>query len=168
MIENALKEYLSPSILKKTALFSLYCPEWILQKKSFFQKKHYAFSIVLSLHGALIPTELIFQNLESIFDEIGLNASIAKKISWFVLSPKGGIYLYETIATKEHRKYKNLRNSFIIVNTESASISFGPGHTKNPLASQMLFSLLQNSRFFKKEEWLGKMFDFFTFCEHTV
>ena len=85
-----------------------------------------------------------------------------------MLSPRGGIYLYESIAIKEHKKNKKMRNRFIIINTENASVSFGPGHKKNTTASQKLFSLIQNSRFFRREEWLSKMFDFFSICEDTI
>lgn len=168
MIEKALLEYLQPVLQKNTQLFSLSCPEWILSKKRFLLGKEYVFSIMLVLHTDLIPMEILFQELDSLFKEIGLDPKLKKKIKWFVLSPRGGIYLYETIATKAHKKYKKMHNRFVVINTEAASLSFGPGHTKNAGFSQVLFSLIQNSRFYRREEWLEKMFDFFRLCEHTI
>lgn len=168
MIEKALLEYLQPVLQKNTQLFSLSCPEWILSKKRFLLGKEYVFSIMLVLHTDLIPMEMLFQELDKLFKEIGLNPKCQKKIQWFVLSSRGGIYLYESIAVKEHKKNKKMRNRFIIINTENASVSFGPGHKKNTTASQKLFSLIQNSRFFRREEWLSKMFDFFSICEDTI
>lgn len=168
MIENALLAYIENYIEKKNPLYTLYCPEWIRTKTSLFWKKYFNFSIVLTLHTDLIPMEKIFQELEVLFQELRLNPKIPKKISWFVLSPRGGIYLYETIATKAHKNYKKMHNRFVVINTEAASLSFGPGHTKNAGFSQVLFSLIQNSRFYRREEWLEKMFDFFRLCEHTI
>ncbi len=106
MIEKALLEYLQPVLQKNTQLFSLSCPEWILSKKRFLLGKEYVFSIMLVLHTDLIPMEMLFQELDSLFEEIGLNPKIQKKIQWFVLSSRGGIYLYESIAVKEHKKNK--------------------------------------------------------------
>ena len=87
MIEKALLEYLQPVLQKNTQLFSLSCPEWILSKKRFLLGKEYVFSIMLVLHTDLIPMEMLFQELDKLFKEIGLNPKCQKNTMVCALSP---------------------------------------------------------------------------------
>ena len=87
-----------------------------------------------------------------------------KTINWFVCSDKGGIYLYEALATKENKAFGKIKNTFIIINTDNGTISLGPGHPKNGTLSDSMRSLLERCRIMQKDIWLGEMFMVFDAC----
>lgn len=62
--------------------------------------------------------------------------------SWLVLSDRGGVYLYEALAQKEHLRCSGMTNRFLVINTEDGSFSFGPGHILNREYSETMQDLL--------------------------
>lgn len=73
--------------------------------------------------------------------------------NWIVCSERGGIYLYEAIATKENRKYRAMRSKFLILNTEDGTVSFGPGHIENQGHTNMMKFLIDNQREMAEATW---------------
>lgn len=73
--------------------------------------------------------------------------------NWIVCSERGGIYLFEAISTKENRKYKSMRNKFLILNTEDGTVSFGPGHIENQGHTNMMKFLIDNHREMAEATW---------------
>ncbi len=73
--------------------------------------------------------------------------------SWLVCSDRGGIYLYEAIATKENARSIPFRNGFVIINSGDGTVSFGPGHEKNGRFSRRMADLLDSYRSLPLGEW---------------
>jgi hypothetical protein len=117
---------------------------------------------------AVLPTtDIPFQEMA---DEICarvalLDASPVKKITcfWFVCSDKGGIYLHEAISDG-HVRYGIMQNSFVVFNTETGNVSFGPGHIRNYEMSERLAALLERHKSRRPEIWLHDMGLFFDEC----
>ena len=61
---------------------------------------------------------------------------------WVVLSAKGGIYLFETLASKENTRIPGMKNRFLVINSGDGTISFGPGHVMNRAYSERMHQLL--------------------------
>lgn len=83
------------------------------------------------------------------------------RCNWFVCSESGGIYLYEAIAVRDHNRYKNMINRFVVVNSINGTVSFGPGHLENKPFSGMIAELLAEYRMIPREIWQRRLFDLF-------
>lgn len=105
--------------------------------------------------------EIPFQDIaDAIIDWVsGKTGSAVKRIScdWVVCSDRGGIYLYEAIATRDHLSYRNMKNRFLIVNSDSGSVSFGPGDVRNKPVSEEMASLLDRYRTMDGRDWMREM-----------
>lgn len=75
------------------------------------------------------------------------------RCNWLVCSERGGIYLFEAIATKENRSRGNMRNRFIVLNTGDGTVSFGPGHEKNMQYTQRMRDLISSYRSLPPAVW---------------
>jgi len=73
--------------------------------------------------------------------------------AWLVCSERGGIYLYEAIATKENRAHRRLKSRFVIVNSLDGTVSFGPGHSLNGRYTDRLRDLIDSYRTQPPEVW---------------
>ena len=65
---------------------------------------------------------------------------------WLVVSPRGGIYLHETISCRENIRYPGMRNRFVVFNSGDGSFSFGPGHPYNREYTDRMQALLSRSK----------------------
>ena len=65
---------------------------------------------------------------------------------WLVVSPRGGIYLHETISRRENIRYPGMRNRFVVFNSDDGSFSFGPGHPRNREYTDKMRDLLSRSK----------------------
>lgn len=86
---------------------------------------------------------------------------------WFICSERGGIYLYEAIATPEHRSFAGMRNRFVVLNLGTGAVSFGPGDERNAAMSDRLSALLESYRLAPDTVTLLRLhdtFDFFRAC----
>lgn len=83
------------------------------------------------------------------------------RCNWFVCSESGGIYLYEAIAVKDHTRFKNMINRFVVVNSINGTVSFGPGHIENTPYSRRLAEVLGQCRTTPRDLWERRMFDIF-------
>lgn len=162
MLVKALEEYLSNSTSYSLQNCTLYVSTYE-RKKTFLFKEKIGVRIIADLKGTIVPFEQMIDIITNHLKVHGIQCIV--DCIWFICSSQGGIYLYETIAEKEHLKTGILRNKFIIMNTENGTTSFGPGHKNNKIVSQRLFQLLGNSRLFTREKWLEQMFDVFKLCE---
>lgn len=86
------------------------------------------------------------------------------RADWFILSDRGGIYLFEEIAKKENARYRVMRNRFVVMNSCDGTVSFGPGHRENMQVTEKTRSLLQMQRALPEEIWLAETFKIFDSC----
>ena len=73
--------------------------------------------------------------------------------TWLICSERGGIYLFEAIATKENIKYGKMKNKFIILNSCDGTVSFGPGHIKNGFYTDRMRELIDSYRSITPDKW---------------
>jgi len=170
MIENAIKEYFHCES-------SLMTPEYEVKIKIMRTGKMIFGLMPFCEINALVllrTSEIPFQEIaEEVARQIKASDAlrfarkkriIHKKLNWFVCSDKGGIYLYEALATKKNKAFGKMKNRFIIINTGNGTISLGPGHPKNGILSDTMWSLLERYRIMQSDSWLGEMFMVFDEC----
>ncbi len=163
MLVKALEEYIKNCSKYTQAEYDIYISNISYKSAAFFSFiKKPLVRIIIDLKNTTVPWEAMIKNVQvHLAQEKGTSLTCL----WYVCSSHGGIYLYETFATKETKKIGMLRNLFIIFNTDNGTVSFGPGHKYNNSFSQRLGSMLASSRFFTREKWLQHMFDIFALCD---
>jgi hypothetical protein len=165
VLVKALEEYMKNSTVYSHSEYDLYISDVVFFNKGLLSKNIPLVRIVIDLKNTTVPWE-------SMIDSVQLHLEQAKKkykkifCLWYICSSHGGIYLYETFASKETKKIGKLRNSFIIFNTDNGTVSLGPGHKHNKIFTERLAAMLRSSRFFTREKWLENMFDIFLLCDN--
>jgi len=126
-----------------------------------------------------VPILAVFRTNELNFIEMmrescaRIERSTSKKIhivraDWFILSDRGGIYLYEEIGKRENERYRAMRNRFVVMNSIDGTVSFGPGHPHNTQITEKMRALLQVQRALPEEIWLAEMFKVFGLCRNIL
>jgi hypothetical protein len=116
-------------------------------------------SRILTLNALLIlkTDEIDFQSISNDIRRANEseNDERRRKIrcNWLVCSDRGGIYLFEAIATKENKSRGNMKNRFIVLNTGDGTISFGPGHENNMRYTRRMQDLIAAYRSIPPEAW---------------
>ncbi len=165
MLVKALEEFIQGSSVYRHNDYTLYAANTISCKRSLkiFTKSYT--KIVLDLKDTTVPLKSILQTLNEHYSTDPYRKYKKIRCIWYVCSTHGGIYLYETLDVKEAKKSGKMKNSFIIMNTDNGTVSFGPGHTYNKEFSERLGKILRSSRFFTREKWLEQLYDIFTLSE---
>jgi len=116
----------------------------------------------------LHASEIRFQETESLIREAVREKAGDKKIrvvcDWFVCSERGGIYLFEALASRENIQSSKMKNRFAVFNSYSGTVSFGPGHIRNTGASEKLTTLLERHTSTPPVIWNAEMHALFTSC----
>ena len=173
MITTAIKEYFNCKTSLLTERYELKIKTVIESKKLFGLASFCEINVLVILHTNEIPFREI---ADAVVKQINGSDTleIARKarkplktvtsLNWFVCSDKGGIYLYEALATKENIHYAKMKNRFIVINTENGTISLGPGHPKNAILSDTMRSLIERFRIMQRDVWLNDVFLVFDAC----
>ena len=108
-------------------------------------------------------------NLEKILGAIDayiLNKGYGKRIFciMFICSPRGSIYLYETIVNETIWKKNKRRNRICVINTDNGIVCFKPGHIMNKIISERLSYLLETVKAVPPEDWNKEMHRLFEVC----
>ena len=53
------------------------------------------------------------------------------RVGWIMCSDSGGIYLWEALETKEHRRLQGAAHAFTVVNSVTGAVCFTPGAIEN-------------------------------------
>lgn len=114
----------------------------------------YSFDVdaILTLAG----TELNFQQgADALLEELAREGKTMGQVGcrWIVCSDRGGIYLYEALATKENRRYRGMSNRFMVLDPLDGTISFGPGHLENRGHSEALRHLIDSRGRIPEATW---------------
>ncbi len=74
---------------------------------------------------------------------------------WLVASPSGGIYLYEALYAPQNRRTGSFHSGFVILNSITGVVSFGPGDSRNETASLQFADLIRDMRAYSPDRWLS-------------
>jgi len=165
---QALKQYIHGESILNNEKVSV---EISIQNKSsslLFKKANYILNIVVFFK----TTEIMFLEAQKAVYNYLITFKQEKigkvTANWFVCSEQGGIYLYEVLGVKEYRKYLTMKNRFIVINSISGTVSFGPGHLDNHEISEKIHMLLETYRLTSKDKWLNQMFSIFDVCKQVL
>lgn len=81
-----------------------------------------------------------------------------------ISSPRGSIYLYETITDEEIWKANFKRNRTCVINSENGTICINPGHIKNAAFTERLKALIEEYRYMNGLVFEREIFTLFTLC----
>jgi len=165
---QALKQYIHGESILENEHVSVEISVENKSSSSLFKKTNYVVSIMVVFK----TTEIMFLELQKAAYNYLLKFKQEKigkvTATWFVCSEQGGIYLYEVLAVKEYRKYLTMTNRFIVINSLSGTVSFGPGHMYNHEISEKIHKLLETYRLAQKNKWLNEMFSIFDVCKQIL
>ena len=165
---QALKQYIHGESILENEHVSVEISVENKSSSSLFKKTNYVVSIMVVFK----TTEIMFLELQKAAYNYLLKIEQEKigkvTATWFVCSEQGGIYLYEVLAVKEYRKYLTMTNRFIVINSLSGTVSFGPGHMYNHEISEKIHKLLETYRLTQKNKWLNEMFSIFDVCKQIL
>lgn len=168
MIESAIKEYFNADTVVRTNEYELKI-KLISDKKRALSPAHdYRVIALLFLSTSDIPFQEIADYILLNIAQLGHERIGKVQCEWYVCSTRGGIYLHETLATKEHISYKLMKNKFCVLNTDNGSVSFGPGHIKNKPVSDRITSILDQYRQLPRQAWICQMNDALDECVSIV
>ncbi len=157
MLETALKEYFATEALRSDERSELLIRIVRSSEKRLWRTAFCEAQALLFLRSNEIPFQ---ENADSLIAELTRSNEAGKKrikCNWLVCSEQGGIYLHETIASKENRTYKGMRSRFMVLNKLNGVFSFGPGHILNEVVSARLKFLLENYRLLDRAKWLAEL-----------
>jgi hypothetical protein len=149
MLDNALRTWFGKTNISRDAQYELYYVVTGESRPLFFMRPRITVYSLLILNTRTVP---FTGAADTLLSELNTTAHI--KCRWLVSSEGGGIYLYEAVATKSHALWRNMRNSFLVINSNDGTVSFGPGHRLNASYTERLNELVVNSRLYTEAEWL--------------
>jgi len=164
MIEKAIKEYFHCESSLMTPRYEVKIKVTRTGKMIFGLLPFCEANVLLFLRTSEIPFQEIAAEVAGLINASAALRDSRKTLNWFVCSDMGGIYLYEALATKENKSFGKMKNKFIVINTGNGTISLGPGHPKNGVLSDMMWSLLERYRITQSDSWLGEAFMVFDAC----
>ncbi|HOX31006.1 MAG TPA: hypothetical protein PLB91_01675 [Spirochaetales bacterium] len=151
MLIPALRRYLEAPPLVATPAYEL-SYRLLAERRRLAGGRRYQILALLILRGE----EINFPEIAGRITE-DLSRRGAKRFSiearWIVCSNRGGIYLYEAVATKENRKLGPLRSRFLVLDYADGTVSLGPGHLDNERFSRAMAYLIERQRTMPEAEW---------------
>lgn len=108
--------------------------------------RFFTIDALLFLKTDTIPFIEIRTQLFKAFQKLELQIPKRVYCTWIICSPRGGVYLYETLAVKEFLRSSRMKNKFLVINTEDGTVCLEPGHTHNKRYTTKTKDLLANIR----------------------
>jgi hypothetical protein len=152
MLSDALHRYFGGTVLIANQGYEVSYRITGTKKSLFDDRNSYNIDVLLFLFSSEINFQEIADHVIADIERRGKKIK-ALACNWVVCSERGGIYLYEAISTDENRKYKSMRNKFLILNTDDGTVSFGPGHIENQGHTNMMRFLIDNYRGMAEGTW---------------
>jgi hypothetical protein len=122
-------------------------------RRFFFSSKKVSLNVLLLLKSDIIDFQSISEDLKRAAENPNETRGGKVRCNWLVCSERGGIYLFEAIATKENKSRGNMRNRFVVLNTGDGTVSFGPGHEKNMQYTRKMRDLISLYRSIQPAAW---------------
>jgi hypothetical protein len=151
MLDTVLKEYFENGRAFSTDTAEVYC-RIIGRGKGLFRPKMEANALIVMKSDEINFHQIadaLLKNLRPVDSEKKTGVTCR----WIVCSDRGGIYLFEAIATKDNITYKNLKSRFVVLNSLDGTVSFGPGHILNGRYSDRMREMIESSRTQNRAKW---------------
>jgi hypothetical protein len=156
---SSLKEFISGEEVASCLQYQVYIRDCEVTKIGI---KHIELNVLVVLMDDSIFLEEVLAVIEDYIKRKRLNKRITCNI--FISSPRGSIYLYETLvketAWKKHRHKKRL----CVVNSDNGIMCLRPGHVMNKIITERVRFLLETVRSVPKEAWDREMRNVFEVC----
>jgi len=110
-------------------------------------------TVAVLLYGSTIAFSNMATHLKHRLTITTTQERLQIRCRWLIASPSGGIYLYEAVDRPENRRTGIFRNTFIVFNTETGVVSFGPGDRRNEHAGQVFADLIKDFRSYNPTHW---------------
>ena len=127
--------------------YTLYCSVPEESGRGLFSRRKLSVRVLVYLKTDVVNFRAMFL---SVMNHLKANTGTVKPLHaeglWLLVSPRGGIYLYETIARRENFRVNGMKNRFLVFNSEDSSFSFGPGHEDNRAYTERMRELLSRSK----------------------
>lgn len=130
---------------------------WRIEEKTktVFGKTSLQLTALVLLSGMTIAFEEMREALVRSVVSADITGRVRITCRWLVVSPSGGIYLYEALHTPANRRTGSFRSGFVILNSITGVVSFGPGDRRNETASRQFADLIRDMRNYNPERWLA-------------
>ena len=151
MLIPALRRFLAAPPLVATPAYEL-SYRLLAERRRLFGGRRYELLVLLILRGDEINFPEIAGRIAEDLSRRG-EPRFSVEARWIVSSDRGGIYLYEAMATKENRKFGPMRSRFMVLDHADGTVSLGPGHLDNERFSRAMAYLIENQRRMPEAEW---------------
>lgn len=168
MFESAIREYFNADTIVRTDRYELKVKLISDGKRPLSRARDYRAVALLFLSTNEIPFQEIADYVLLNIAQLGHERIGTVRCDWFVCSTRGGIYLHEALDTKENASYKMMKSRFCVINSESGTVSFGPGHAKNMPMTDRFASILAEYRQLPRQTWINQMNDALDECVGVV
>lgn len=151
MLTTALREYFDTDPVAVADGWELFC-RVTGRRRGLFGTSRITVSALVILQG----TEIDFRGYaDAVAKALAAGERKPPRIfcAWLIASDHGGIYLHEAIDTKENRRYKSLSSHFVVMNTGDGTVSFGPGHRDNSVATDTIRRLIGEYNAMARDQW---------------
>gem|GEM_PF-971067 len=145
MLTALIIDWFNGTLLEDGEDYTLYCSAPKESGRGLFRRRRLSVRILVCLKTDLVNFRAMSL---SVMNHLAtyIGTPIHAEGLWLVASPRGGIYLYETIARRENIRSPGMNNRFLIFNTEDGCFSFGPGHVYNRIHTDGMRDLLSRSK----------------------
>ncbi|HNY20563.1 MAG TPA: hypothetical protein PKO22_00305 [Treponemataceae bacterium] len=167
-LQYALGRYLGDNERFGTDMYEVCVGEAKARDALFGSRVHLSVPILVAFRTNVLSFAEIEREAYSRIEKSALRKIHAVRADWFILSDRGGIYLFEEIAKKDNARYRAMRNRFVVMNSGDGTVSFGPGHPENGQTTEKTRSLLQMQRALPEEIWLAETFKIFDSCRNIL
>lgn len=162
IINAFLRKYASTADISKNSQYELYIRE--TQTGTLFRKTRI-------LVGIVLKSELLFleEIIGLIADHTAAKGGLARaRLGILVSSPKGSIYLHESITNADVWR-KRMRNQRVcVINADDGTVCIAPGHARNMALTERLKALLEDYKCMNGMIFEREVFTIFNLCADEV
>lgn len=156
---TALQEFISGEEVSKNQQYQVYIRE---VKKAGIWLSRVEMYILIALNDDAICLEEILTAIDDYIKRENRNTHSVCNI--FLCSPKGGIYLYETILNEKAWRSNKRKKRLCVINADNGTICLKPGHIMNKVFTERVRFLMEAARSAPREAWDREMRNVFEVC----
>ncbi len=154
MLEQLVKKWFRGELLDDRTDYALFCSALVENRTPILRRKVVSVDLLVCLKNDVVNFQAM---ASSVLKYLETDRSTPRRVTavWLVVSPRGGIYLYETIACKETLRYRGMKNRFLVFNSLDGSFSFGPGHIYNQAYTERMKNFMLHEKLLSENEKLN-------------
>jgi hypothetical protein len=162
IINAYLMKYVSSDNISRNGEYDVYARD--LETGTLFRKTKTLALIVLK-------SDLLFlDEIVNLLAEYRKDKVKASRISFRILisSPKGSIYLYESITNDDIWRNRMKRHRVCVINSENGAVCITPGHARNAALSDRLKTLIEEYKLMNGMLFEREIFTAFNLCVEAM